>query len=259
LLEARQECEFDAEHGTLLRFASFRDGQLVQSSEAVRIDYGCRIDPGRFVYADPRVEPAVPTGNAHAQRRTGSREGTGLRASTAIAPTLWLTGLPASGRTTLAHAVEAELARLSIAACVLDSDKIGDGLSSDLGGSESDRAEESRRTAHVASIVARTGAVAIVAAATPLPGARERAREIHRAAGVRFVEVWIGTPAEVCAARAASRAYPPTSSCALDDFGPRAYELSGDPDLRVSGYGSPPDAAAREVVALLLRQPIEPG
>jgi len=84
---------------------------------------------------------------------------------------------------------------------VLDGDVLREGLSSDLGLTRADRAEQARRAAHVAAIVAASGFVAIVALVSPYADDRQRARHIHEEQGLRFSEVWVDTPLVVCEQR----------------------------------------------------------
>src|SRR4051794_26211217 len=81
--------------------------------------------------------------------------------------TVWLTGLPASGKSTLAAAVEAELLRRGRAAYVLDGDNLRHGLNGDLGFSADDRAENVRRTAEVAALLADAGVICLAALVSP--------------------------------------------------------------------------------------------
>src|SRR5271156_3047903 len=108
--------------------------------------------------------------------------------------TLWLTGLPAAGKTTLANAVERRLGDLGRAATVLDGDLLRKGLSQGLDLSPEGRSEQPRRAAHVSVLLARAGLVAIVSLISPYAEDRRRAREIHESEGLAFHEIWIDTP-----------------------------------------------------------------
>jgi adenylylsulfate kinase-like enzyme len=91
---------------------------------------------------------------------------------------VWLTGVPGSGKTTLAKALERQLFEQHIQVFVLDGENIRPGLSADLGVSGSDREENMRRVAEVAKLFAESGAVCIVAFTSPLRAERDRARTI---------------------------------------------------------------------------------
>ena len=112
--------------------------------------------------------------------------------------TVWLTGLPAAGKTTLARALQAHLHDAAGCAIVLDGDELREGLCADLGFSRADRAENARRTAHVAALVAGAGAIAVVALVSPFREDRSAARSLHDRRGLRFVEIWLNRPLAEC-------------------------------------------------------------
>src|SRR3954470_24250938 len=107
--------------------------------------------------------------------------------------TVWFTGLPSSGKSTVAAAVEARLLSEGHAAYVLDGDNLRHGLNGDLGFSPEDRAENVRRTAEVAALMADAGVVALASLVSPYRADREAARAAHERRGLRFLEVWVST------------------------------------------------------------------
>ena len=111
---------------------------------------------------------------------------------------VWLTGLPASGKSTLARALERRLFGKGGSPIMLDGDTLRAGLNSDLGFSMQDRSENIRRLAQVATHLARNGHIAIVAAVSPLEEDRAEARRI---ASTAFREIYVSTSAEVCESR----------------------------------------------------------
>jgi bifunctional enzyme CysN/CysC len=111
---------------------------------------------------------------------------------------IWLTGLPASGKSTLARALERRLFGKGGSPILLDGDTVRAGLNNDLGFSARDRAENIRRLAEVATHLARNGHVAIVAAVSPSAEDRATARRI---ADSLFREIHVATSAEVCESR----------------------------------------------------------
>jgi len=115
--------------------------------------------------------------------------------------TVWFTGLSGSGKSTLAAAVEEHLVANGLAAYRLDGDNVRSGLNEDLGFARAEREENIRRVAHVARLFADAGVVALAALISPYAEGRLHARRLHEEAGLRFVEVYVDTPIEVCAAR----------------------------------------------------------
>jgi len=115
--------------------------------------------------------------------------------------TVWFTGLPASGKSTVSAAVEAELVRAGRAAYRLDGDNLRHGVCGDLGFTAEDRDRNVRRTAEVARLFADAGVIALVSVVSPYAAARAFARELHEQDGLRFVEVFVNTPIEVCEER----------------------------------------------------------
>jgi bifunctional enzyme CysN/CysC len=114
---------------------------------------------------------------------------------------LWLTGLSGSGKSTLALGLEQALFQRGVAAYVLDGDDLRHGLCCDLSFSRKDRAENIRRAAEVARLMAEAGLVVVTAFISPYRADRNRAREICRSAGIPFAEVYLSSPLEVCEAR----------------------------------------------------------
>jgi adenylyl-sulfate kinase len=111
--------------------------------------------------------------------------------------------LSGAGKSTLAYALERELFDQGKQPVVLDGDAIRHGLSTDLGFSAADRAENIRRVAETAKLFAEAGFVAITALISPYRSDRARARQIIQGAGgnVPFIEVYLNTPINICEAR----------------------------------------------------------
>ena len=113
--------------------------------------------------------------------------------------TIWFTGLPSSGKTTLAHALAKRLADEGYDRVeVLDGDLAREHLTKGLGFSREDRAENVRRIGWVASLLARNGVIVLASVISPYRDDRDAVREMH---GERFVEVHVATPLDVCAER----------------------------------------------------------
>jgi adenylyl-sulfate kinase len=114
---------------------------------------------------------------------------------------VWLTGLSGSGKSTLARVIEHELFARGLNAFILDGDNLRHGLNSNLGFSPVDRSENIRRAAEAGSLLASAGHVAIIALISPYRQDRLAAREIARAHGFGFVEVYVDAPLEICEQR----------------------------------------------------------
>jgi adenylyl-sulfate kinase len=166
--------------------------------------------------------------------------------------TVWLTGLPGSGKSTIAAVVEELLIEQGRAACRLDGDNLRHGLCRNLGFSAEDRVENMRRVAHVACLLADAGAVAVVALVSPYAAGRAQARQIHEEEDLPFIEVFVDTSLDECERRdpkglyARARAGNLRGFTGIDD----PYEPPLAPELRVSGSQSL-QLAAQAVLALV--------
>ena len=112
--------------------------------------------------------------------------------------TVWLTGLPSSGKTTLASALHGRLVQAGYRSELLDGDVARTYLTRDLGFSREDRIENVRRIGFVAHLLSRNGVVCVCSVISPYREARDEVRSWH---GDRFFEVWVAAPLEVCAER----------------------------------------------------------
>ena len=115
------------------------------------------------------------------------------------AQVIWLTGLSGSGKSTIANALEKKLFSLGMHAYVLDGDNMRLGLNKDLGFTREDRAENVRRVSEVAHSLYDAGLIVIVALVSPYAEDRAQAKALFPEGD--FAEVWVKTPAEVCAER----------------------------------------------------------
>jgi bifunctional enzyme CysN/CysC len=115
------------------------------------------------------------------------------------AKVIWLTGLSGSGKSTIANALEKRLFALGMHSYVLDGDNLRLGLNKDLGFTREDRAENVRRVAEVAHTLYDAGMITIVALVSPFASDRDQAKSLFPDGD--FSEVWVKTPAEVCAER----------------------------------------------------------
>jgi len=149
--------------------------------------------------------------------------------------TIWFTGLSGSGKSTIADRVAERLYESGRPAYVLDGDNVRHGLNADLGFSSADRAENVRRVGEVARLMADAGLVVLVPVISPYRVDRDRVRVAHASAGLRFVEVFVDTPIELCEQRDPKGLYKLARAGELPGFtGVDApYEAPQSPELRL--------------------------
>ena len=163
---------------------------------------------GNFILVDRATMNTVGAGMvAHALRRSANisehhyeidRE-TRAAQKNQKAKVIWLTGLSGSGKSTIANALEKKLFGMGMHAYVLDGDNLRLGLNKDLGFTREDRAENVRRVSEVAHMLYNAGLITIVALVSPYAEDRDQAKALFPEGD--FAEVWVKTPAEVCAER----------------------------------------------------------
>lgn len=148
---------------------------------------------------------------------------------------LWMTGLPGSGKSTLACELERALFLRGYQVFLLDGDNVRHGLSSDLGFSPKDRAENIRRVGEVAALFAEAGLIAISAFISPYRADRDGIRE--RRSG-DFHEIFVSAPLEVCERRDPKGHYRKARAGELADFTgvSSPYEPPLAPDLKLETH-----------------------
>lgn len=147
--------------------------------------------------------------------------------------TIWFTGLSASGKSTIACALEQVLVQAGKPAYRLDGDNIRHGLNKNLGFSAADRAENIRRIGEVARLFADSGAIALTAFISPYRADRDLAREVHEKDKMTFLEVFVDAPIEVCEQRDPKGLYKKARAGELKGFTgiDDPYEAPSKPDL----------------------------
>jgi bifunctional enzyme CysN/CysC len=205
------------------------------------------VKPGAQTRNDIRWHPSA-LDREHRWRTTGQR-----------GATIWFTGLPASGKSTLAVAVERALVESGDVAYLLDGDNIRHGLSDDLGFSPGDRAENIRRVGHLTRLFADAGVVALASLVSPLKSDREIARALNDAAKLPFIEVHVATSLAECEKRDPKGLYARARAGELKGLtGVDApYEAPEHADLVLDTTGADIDELVATVIALLneRRQP----
>jgi adenylylsulfate kinase len=185
---------------------------------------------------------------------------TALPATTAAPPgdraapgaTLWLTGLPSAGKTTLATALAAELQGVRPVE-LLDGDEVREFLSKGLGFSREDRDTNVLRIGWVAATLAKHGVLVLASVISPFAQTRSAVRELHEAKATGFLEVHVATPVEVCSARdvkglyAKQRAGDLTGLTGVD----APYEPPSQPDAVVRTQEQSLDESVGQLLAVL--------
>ena len=163
--------------------------------------------------------------------------------------TVWFTGLPCSGKSTLASLLQKELHGRGLAAEILDGDEVRQRLTKGLGYSKEDREENIRRIVYVARLLTRVGAVAIAAAISPYRQSREEARgEIGR-----FVEVYVNCPLDVCVRRDCKGLYAKAMRGEVHNFTGVSdpYEEPPNPEVVLKTADESPETSIRRLLTHL--------
>ncbi len=164
---------------------------------------------------------------------------------------IWLTGLPSSGKSTLAFTVEHALVERGRMAYVLDGDNIRHGLNKNLGFSAEDRAENIRRIGEVGKLFADAGMITLSSFVSPYRTDRDAVRELM--ADNDFIEVFINTPLKVCEKRDPKGLYKKARAGEIPNFTGISdpYEPPENPELVIHTVDSTPQQAARQIITLL--------
>lgn len=115
--------------------------------------------------------------------------------------TLWFTGLSGSGKSTVMVALEQALYQQKRLSYRLDGDNIRLGINKNLGFSAEDRTENIRRIGEVAKLFVDTGVIVLSGFISPYREDREKVRELHEQAGMKFIEVFVDVPLNVAESR----------------------------------------------------------
>ncbi|MEU2924387.1 adenylyl-sulfate kinase [Streptomyces sp. NPDC007251] len=167
--------------------------------------------------------------------------------------TVWLTGLPSAGKTTIAHELAGRLRAGGHRVEVLDGDEIREFISAGLGFSREDRHTNVQRIGFVAELLARNGVKVLVPVIAPYADSRDAVRKRHEGNGTTYLEVHVATPVEVCSVRDVKGLYAKqaagelTGLTGVDD----PYEEPETPDLRIESQNQTVQESAASVYALL--------
>uniref|UniRef100_A0A1I8JBK0 APS kinase n=1 Tax=Macrostomum lignano TaxID=282301 RepID=A0A1I8JBK0_9PLAT len=175
--------------------------------------------------------------------------------------TVWLTGFSGAGKTTIAFGLEEYLVSAGVPAYSLDGDNIRTGLNKNLGFSHADREENIRRISEVAKLFADGGIVCITAFISPFRQDRDKARRLHEEAGLKFYEIFVDAPLEVCETRDVKGLYRKAREGLIKGFTgiDSAYEPPMRPDLTVQTAACGVRQSVLAVVDLLDREGLLPA
>ena len=164
---------------------------------------------------------------------------------------VWLTGLPGSGKTSIACATQARLHQLGYRTVMLDGDKLREGLNADLGFSIADRNESVRRTGEVAKLFLQNGTLVLVALVSPMREARDKVRRSLPAAD--FLEVHCSCPIAICQARDPKGHYAKAASGKIAQFTgvSSPYEAPIHADLRLETGSASMEASVNRLMQFL--------
>ena len=164
---------------------------------------------------------------------------------------VWLTGLPKSGKTTIANGLAEKLRHRRFKVEVLDGNEVRQRLSPDLGFSKADREAHARRVTYISKILSRNGVAVIVALISPYRSFREHARaEIKN-----FVEVWVKCPVETCMERDREGLYKKALEGKIGDMTGvnDPYEEPLNPEVAVDTERETPEESAAKIIEKLER------
>jgi bifunctional enzyme CysN/CysC len=167
---------------------------------------------------------------------------------------LWFTGLPGSGKSTIANLVEAALNTRGVHTILLDGDNIRHGLNRDLGFTEGDRVENIRRTGEVAKLMVEAGLVVLCSFISPFRAERRMVRELLQTD--EFIEIFVDAPLEDCIARDPKGLYRRALAGEIKNFTgvDQPYEVPEQPELHLLSGRKEPDRLASEVIVELERR-----
>ena len=170
--------------------------------------------------------------------------------------TMWFTGLSASGKSTIASALEQVLVQRGVDCYRLDGDNIRHGLNNNLGFSAEDRAENIRRIGEVAKLFADSGAVTLTSFISPYAADRDNCRSLHEKDNLEFFEVFVDAPLEVCEERDPKGLYKKARAGEIKGFTgiDDPYEAPTKAELVLEPHKDDVEACVRKCLALLVEK-----
>ena len=165
--------------------------------------------------------------------------------------TLWFTGLSGSGKSTVAVALEGVLHQMGVVSYRLDGDNVRMGINKNLGFSAEDRTENIRRIGEIAKLFVDAGTIALSSFISPYRADREQVRELHEAAGMDFIEVFVDCSLEAAESRDPKGLYKKARAGEIKNFTgiDDPYEAPTKPEIHLH---SDQQSLAEEVETILL-------
>lgn len=165
---------------------------------------------------------------------------------------VWLTGLPACGKTTIARLLEAELRKRKARVEVLDGDEVRQGLSPKLGFSAEDRNLHNRRVIYMSKLLMRNGVIVIVGLISPYRETREYARSQL----TRFIEVYIKASVEECIRRDPKGLYKRALAGEIKQFTgiDDPYEEPLSPEVLIETENETPEESTQKILIFMGNQ-----
>lgn len=167
---------------------------------------------------------------------------------------LWFTGMSGAGKSCIANRVQAGLHRQRLHTCLLDGDRLRQGLTADLGFADSDRKENIRRTAEVGRLMVDAGVITLVCLISPFEQERRMARALFAAGD--FIEIFIDAPLDVLERRDPKGLYAKARKGLIKNFTgiDSPYERPVAPDIVIDSANASIEQAARTIETFLRRQ-----
>lgn len=164
---------------------------------------------------------------------------------------LWFTGLSASGKSTVANAVEQKLYQHGHHSYLLDGDNVRHGLNKDLGFNDADRVENIRRIGELSKLFADAGLIVLSAFISPFRSDRQLVRDLMPEG--EFVEIFMNTPIEVCESRDPKGLYQKARRGEIKNFTgiDSDYEAPERPEISINTAECDVDECAEKVIRYL--------
>ncbi len=164
--------------------------------------------------------------------------------------TIWFTGLSASGKSTIAVALEGVLYEMGHLCYRLDGDNVRLGINKNLGFSAEDRTENIRRIGEIAKLFVDTGVIALTSFISPYRNDRDVVRELHDSGGMDFIEVFVDVPLEIAESRDPKGLYKKARAGEIKGFTgiDDPYEAPNNPEIVLNSH----EMSLEEEVELLI-------